>query len=161
MTFLGPRILGLLASYTPDEDERQKALAKAEDILAAGSVSHNHFWFRRAAMEDALDREEWNEADRHAGALARYTQPEPLPWSDFHCARARTLAAIGRKDLSPDAAAALRRLQDQATTAGLLSALPKIEAALRAVTTPAHQRADVREPTQSSDRTSPAAQRQG
>jgi hypothetical protein len=133
MTFIGPRILSVLAACSPDPDERAKALAKAEAILASGSVSHNHFWFRRAAMEQALERQEWDEADRQADALTQYTEPEPLPWSDFYCLRARTLAAVGRRARSPDVPATLRLLRGQAADADLRSALPKIEAALHVV----------------------------
>ena len=132
MTFIAPRILSVLAGCTPDPDERAQALAKAEEILAAGSVSHNHFWFRRATMEQALDRQEWSEAERHADALTRYTQSEPVPWSDFHCLRARTLAAVGRGSKDPEIGAALRRLHADATKVGFKAALPRIAAALGA-----------------------------
>jgi predicted ATPase/class 3 adenylate cyclase len=145
MTFIGPRIFSVLAACTSDPEERATALAKAEEILATGSVSHNHFWFRRAAMEQALERQEWDEADRQAEALAQYTQSEPLPWSDFYCLRGRTLAAVGRGDGGPETAATLKRLQDETIDAGLLSALPKIEAAMRTTGThpPPARRADL------------------
>jgi hypothetical protein len=133
MTFIGPRILAVLASCTPDPDERTQALAKAEEILASGSVSHNHFWFRRAAMEQALERQEWAEVERHADALTRYTQSEPVPWSDFHCLRARTLAAVGRGGKDSEIGTTLRRLHAQATEVGLKVALPRLEAAMGAV----------------------------
>ena len=132
-TFIGPRALVLLAACTPDPDERRKALTEAEGILASGSVGHNHFWFRRGAMEQALDRQEWDDADRHAHALEQYTAPEPLPWSDFYCLRARTLAAVGRGARDAEIPATLRRLHDEATAAGIKAALPRIESAMRLV----------------------------
>jgi hypothetical protein len=133
MTFIGPRIFSVLAACTSDPEERATALAKAEEILAAGSVSHNHFWFRRAAMEQGLECGAWDEVDRQADALADYTRPEPVPWSDFYCLRGRTLAAIGRGNGGTEPAATLRRLKDEAVKADLLSALPKIEAAMRSL----------------------------
>ena len=133
MTFIGPRIFSVLAACTSDPEERATALAKAEEILAAGSVSHNHFWFRRAAMEQGLECGAWDEVDRQADALADYSRPEPVPWSDFYCLRGRTLAAIGRGNGGTEPAATLRRLKDEAVKADLLSALPKIEAAMRSL----------------------------
>ena len=133
LTLIGARALSLLAACTPDPDERRTALAQAEDLLASGSVSHNHFWFRRAAMEQALDRQEWDEADRHAGALEQYTKAEPLPWSDFYCLRARTLAAVGRRAKDASVQANLRRLHGEATAAGIKAALPRLEAAMSIV----------------------------
>jgi predicted ATPase/class 3 adenylate cyclase len=131
MTFIGPRILSVLAGCTSDPEERTTALAKAEAILAAGSVSHNHFWFRRAAMEQALERGEWDEAERQADALNQYTRPEPVPWADFYCLRARTLAAVGRGDTGTKPAPTLRRLKEEAVKADMRAALPKIEAAMQ------------------------------
>jgi hypothetical protein len=136
MTFIGPRILSVLAACTPDPDERAQALAEAEAILASGSVSHNHFWFRRAAMELALDRQEWAEVERQADALAQYTKPEPVPWSDFFCLRGRTLAAAGRGARQSSLRDTLHALREQAEAAGLRSALPRIDAALRAPAVP-------------------------
>lgn len=132
MTFIGPRILSVLAACTPDPDERTRAMAEAEAILASGSVSHNHFWFRRAAMEQALDRQAWVEVERQADALSEYTKSEPVPWSDFFCLRGRTLAAAGRGARQPGLRDTLHALREQAEAAGLRSALPKIDAALRA-----------------------------
>ena len=71
--------------------ERRAALAEAETLLAAGSVSHNYFWFYREAIETALQAGDWEAVGRYADALERYTRPEPLPWADLHVARARAL----------------------------------------------------------------------
>ena len=130
MGFLGPYLLGVFAACTPDEAERRRALARAEELLSAKCVSHNHLWFRREAMEQCLEREEWAEAERHAEALERYTEAEPLPWSDFHCLWARSLIAAARPTRDGTVAASLASLRDEAAAAGLRTALPKIEAAL-------------------------------
>ena len=56
MAFIGPALLGWLALITDDADERRAALAEAEALLAAGSVSHNYIFFYHAAIEAALVR---------------------------------------------------------------------------------------------------------
>jgi hypothetical protein len=82
-------------------------------------------------MEQALERGEWDEAERQADALNQYTRPEPVPWADFYCLRARTLAAVGRGDTGTKPAPTLRRLKEEAVKADMRAALPKIEAAMQ------------------------------
>jgi hypothetical protein len=65
-------------------------------LLAKGAVGHNHFWFRKYAIEQALNARDWDVADRHASALATRTAGEPLPYSDMIVERGRILARIGR-----------------------------------------------------------------
>ena len=104
MAFLGPMILGALAVATDDEAVRNAALAEADELLAAGSVSQNHFLFRRNAIEACLRVRAWDHAERHAAALEDYARREPSAWTGFVVARGRALAAHGRRrQWRPDA----------------------------------------------------------
>ena len=132
MAYIGPGLLGWLALYTDDTDERRAALAEGEALLAAGSISHNYLFFYHAAIEAALATEDWAAAERYAAALEDYTRPEPLPWPDFIIARGRALAAWGRGERDPTAVERLRSLRAHAERAGLHSALAALEAALGA-----------------------------
>ena len=130
LTFSGPSALGALALTTDDPDERRRAIEEGEGLLRAGSLAHNHFRFYRDTIDAALRAEEWSEAERLAEALATFAAAEPLPWTDFHAARGRALAAWGRGERDEPKRAELRRLAEQAQSAGLLLALPAIEVAL-------------------------------
>ena len=132
MAFLGPALLAWLALFTDDDAERRAAVAEGEALLAAGSVSHNYFFFYRAAIETALATEDWCAAERYAAALEDYTRAEPLPWSDFVIARGRALAAWGRGERDATAVERLRGLRAHAERAGLRNALAALEAALGA-----------------------------
>ena len=105
---------------------------EGEALLAAGSVSHNYFFFYRAAIEAALATEDWSAAERYAAALEDYTRAEPLPLSDFVIARGRALAAWGRGERDATAVERLRGLRAHAERAGLRNALAALEAALGA-----------------------------
>jgi class 3 adenylate cyclase len=94
--FVGPVLYGLLGLIETERVARQAALAAGEALLAKGAGGHNMFWFRRHAIEAALQAEEWNEAEAHADALARRTAAEPLPYSDLIVERGRILARMGR-----------------------------------------------------------------
>ncbi len=131
MAYWGPIMLGWLARYTDDLDERRAALAEAEALLlAGGAVSHNYLFFYRAAIETALNDGDWDAAEHHAEALEDYTRPEPLPLIDLCIARGRALAAWGRGHRDAAATGRLEALRAQAERAGLCAALPAIEAAL-------------------------------
>jgi hypothetical protein len=93
ISFVGPWLLGHLAVTTEDPAERRAALAKGEEVLGKGAVSHNHLWFYCYAMQAALAACEHDDAERHATALEDYTRPEPLPWAEFFIASGRALAA--------------------------------------------------------------------
>jgi hypothetical protein len=108
---VGPVLHGLLGLIETEPSAREAALAAGEALLAKGAVGHNHFWFRRYAIEAALQAKEWDAADAHADALARRTAAEPLPYSDLIVARGRILAGIGRgtaRDEDVEELAALR-----------------------------------------------------
>jgi hypothetical protein len=94
--FVGPLLYGLLALIETERSAREAALAAGEALLAKGAGGHNHFWFRRYAIEAALQAGEWDAADTHADALARRTAAERLPYSDLIVERGRILARKGR-----------------------------------------------------------------
>ena len=96
--FIGPAIQGLIALSAEAREERSAALAAGEAVLAKGAVGHNHFWFRRYAIERALLDEDWDEVERHAEALLRRTAAEPLAYAACVATRAQVLARRGRGD---------------------------------------------------------------
>jgi tetratricopeptide (TPR) repeat protein len=104
--FFGASILGSLALCTDDAAERAAALAEGEALLDAGSVSHNHFFFARDAIDAALQAHDLDGALRYAARLRAYTADEPLPWSDAVIARAEALVAQAREATTPRAALA-------------------------------------------------------
>jgi class 3 adenylate cyclase/tetratricopeptide (TPR) repeat protein len=128
--FFGARVLGTLAVATDDTRERTQALEEGEQILRSGAVSHNHFWFYRDAMEAALGIGEWDSVERYAASLEAFTEPEPLPWSDFFIAQGRALAAFGRGKRDEGTMSDLRRLRDEAKKLDLKTAMPALEEAL-------------------------------
>lgn len=123
LAYGGPWILGYLAQMTDDPDTRRAALAEGEAALSAESVSHNHLQFRQCALEIALQEGDWDALERHARALEDYTREEPLPWSDFHVARARALMAWGKGDRDDGLVRRLRALLAEARQAGLEPAM--------------------------------------
>jgi hypothetical protein len=105
-------------------------LQEGEALLRDGGISHNYLNFYQSAMEVALLLRDWDEAQRYAAALAEYTRQEPVPWAELFIDRARALAAHGRGARKPATRKALRAIRDRVSTAGLLAALPAIDAAL-------------------------------
>jgi tetratricopeptide (TPR) repeat protein len=132
MTFFGPYVLGVLARTIDDTTVRQAAFREAEDILRAGCVSHNHFWFCREAIDICVETGAWDEVERFAKILGDYTRPEPLPLCDFYVARGRALAAFGCGERDEKTIEELRRLRDEAVGIGLKSQLPLLERAIAA-----------------------------
>jgi hypothetical protein len=120
-SFIGPWVMSTVALTTPDPDRRGAILAEAEALLAKGCVGHNYFRFYRNAIQACLNAQDWDAAERYAGELARYTAPEPTPWSDFHIDRARAMIAQGRGE---NVTQKLEELHKRARDAHLLNALP-------------------------------------
>ena len=83
-------------------------------------------------IEGALEREEWEAADRYAAALEKFTRAEPLPRSDFFIARGRALVAHGRGGCDNATMEELKLLRGEAEQIGLKLALPALEEALAA-----------------------------
>ncbi len=96
--FVGPVLQGLIALTADVRKEREAAVAAGEAVLAKGAVGHNHFLFRRYAIEWALFDEDWDEAERHGAALLHRTKDEPLPYALCVATRGRSLARLGRGD---------------------------------------------------------------
>jgi class 3 adenylate cyclase/tetratricopeptide (TPR) repeat protein len=94
--FVGPILYGLLALLEDRKQDQEIALAAGQALLAQGSVGHNHFWFRRYAIERALLFEDWKEADRQSDALLLRMADEPLTYSSLVAERGRMLARRGR-----------------------------------------------------------------
>ena len=94
--FGGPMLYGLLTLLEDHREDQEAALAAGEALLAQGSVGHNHFWFRRYAIERALRDKDWNEVDRHADALLARMADEPLAYASCLAERGHILARRGR-----------------------------------------------------------------
>ncbi|MGY3341434.1 class 3 adenylate cyclase/tetratricopeptide (TPR) repeat protein [Bradyrhizobium sp. USDA 4472] len=94
--FVGPIFFGLLALLEDRQEDQEAALDAAEALLERGAVGHNHFWFRRYAIERAILLGDWDEADRQADALLRRTADEPLPYASWVAQRGKALARCGR-----------------------------------------------------------------
>jgi class 3 adenylate cyclase/tetratricopeptide (TPR) repeat protein len=94
--FTGPILFGLLALLEDRQEDQVAALAAGEALLAEGSVGHNHFWFRRYAIERALLFADWEEADRQCDALLFRMAEEPLAYASLVAERGHVLARRGR-----------------------------------------------------------------
>jgi tetratricopeptide (TPR) repeat protein len=117
--FVGPILFGLLALAEPSTAAQETALSAGESLLEKGAVGHNHFWFRRYAIEWALCAGDWEAADRHAEAILKRTAPEPLPYSSYFARRGQLLACVGRGAASESDAKELSELRSSAAAAGL------------------------------------------
>jgi len=136
MAVTGTRVLSGMALVTEDPERRRSVLSEGEAILRSGAISHNHFWFYRDAIEVSLNIGDWESVERYAVALENYTRPEPLSCCDFFVARGRALAAFGRGQGDDEVLAELGRLREAAERAGILTAIPDLDAALRASDSP-------------------------
>jgi tetratricopeptide (TPR) repeat protein len=130
MNYLGASHLGVLALATDDVRIFESALVQGESLLGARAVSHNHFRFRRDAIDACIDRGLWDRAAHHAAALEEYASREPSPFSTFFVARARALVGYAKGDRSTLSLAELERLRREGRKFGFLYALPAIDAAL-------------------------------
>ncbi len=128
--FAGPRIVSEIARNPTEIKAKTEALAEGMRMLAAGSVSHNHFVFYENAIEVSFDIADWGGAERFASDLEDFTKAEPLPWSNFIIARGRALAAYGRGQRDSAINEELQRLSKIAQQASLKTAAHQIDAAL-------------------------------
>ncbi len=129
--FNAGRVFGALAwVMASDAEIREAALDEGEAALRKGSISHNHFWFYRFAMDALLTAKDWARVERYAAALEDFTRDEPLGWTDFYIARGRALAAFGRGGRDQSTMDELRRLRDEAERLGLKVAIQALEKAL-------------------------------
>jgi len=130
LNFAGPWALGLIAELAEEPAERDRALAEGEAVLRAGSPGHSHFIFYNHAMAAMLAAADWPRFEYYTSALADYTRDEPLPYSDYHLAMFRALAAQAQGARDPALQAELRRLRDEAARIGMKPVLPQLDAAL-------------------------------
>ena len=112
--FNGAILHGLVALVEDKPEDQEAALAAGEALLAQGSVGHNHFWFRRYAIERALLLEDWNEVDRQADALLLRMASEPLAYATHVAKRGYHLARRGRGDAAETVKEHLRHLSNAA-----------------------------------------------
>jgi class 3 adenylate cyclase/tetratricopeptide (TPR) repeat protein len=117
--FAGPILYGLLALLEDRHADQEIALAAGEALLAQGSVGHNHFWFRRYAIERALLFEDWEAADKQSDALLFRMTDEPLTYSSLVAERGRMLARRGRGEATGDDEDALRATLAAASAVGM------------------------------------------
>jgi len=130
LTFIGPTIMAVCAALIDEDDDRIHLLREAESILDTGCVAHNHLWFAEIAIDDAASRQEWQLVSRHADRLERYTESQPLEWSNFIIRCARALVSANQGDKGEATVAELHALKEQAKMSGLTTALPALERAL-------------------------------
>jgi len=119
-SFVGALTLGIAAAITLDPAERDVWLAEGEALLAKPTLSHNHLFFRRYAIEAALAAGRTDEVQRHAAALASHAAAEPMPFTDMVVRRGLLLADAANGRLSNEGRAELNALLAQAERAGCL-----------------------------------------
>jgi tetratricopeptide (TPR) repeat protein len=117
--FAGPILYGLLALVEDKRKDQEAALAAGEALLGQGSVGHNHFWFRRYAIERALLFEDWNEVARQADALLIRMSAEPLAYASVVAERGRYLVRRGLGEATDMDEEKLRLLSATAAEIGL------------------------------------------
>jgi class 3 adenylate cyclase/tetratricopeptide (TPR) repeat protein len=132
MGFLGPAVFGGLARAAGDALERGQALREGERLLRDRCLAHCHLWFYRDAIEATLECGEWDATLHYCRALEEFVSAEPLPWAQLLIRRGRVLAAFGRGERSASVQGELQSVRDEALNAGLVSAVPALEAALAA-----------------------------
>jgi DNA-binding SARP family transcriptional activator len=125
-----PWVLGALACAAAGDEKRRWALSRGEALLAKGSVGHSHLHFYQLALEATLADRQWDEVERYAELLERFTSAEPLAWSTFFVARARALTPSRRGREDAQSCGTLERLVEQARQAGLKQSLTALESAL-------------------------------
>jgi tetratricopeptide (TPR) repeat protein len=114
LRFVGPQLYGLKALLADNPSERQKALARGEELLSGGALSHNKFVFYDFAIQSSISGGQWDDAMRYCAALETYTTAEPFPWADFMVSRGRALLRRGQGDRSPELIAQLQQLRKTA-----------------------------------------------
>jgi tetratricopeptide (TPR) repeat protein len=129
VTFFGPPILGFLAQYTSDAEERRRCIDEAMRILDLGCAGHNHFFFYRPAIDLSLRLHDWECAEHYADMLESKFSEEAVPLVAFTVERARTLAAAGRGTREPGLLARLENIAQQARDAHAFFAVPELERA--------------------------------
>jgi hypothetical protein len=94
-------------------------------MTAQASSSHNHFHLRKAQIDIASKYGDWDLAERAADHLEVFTEPEPLPWTDFHIKRGRAIAKMGRGEQDEVCERLLTELQKTSKDTGMIVRLPE------------------------------------
>jgi hypothetical protein len=117
--FAGPILHGLLGLLEPRAEDQQAALDYGAELLAKGAVGHNHFWFRRYAIERALLDQNWREVQRHADELSVTLGDEPLAYGTLLIERAHILARSGLGNPASDDATRMQDLSAATMSCGM------------------------------------------
>jgi tetratricopeptide (TPR) repeat protein len=96
LSYVGPVVLSIAALVEPDADRADGYLARAEPVLAAGGLAHNHLWVHRYAIEIGWARRSADIIERHRAALKGYCAAEASPLTDFLIDRAGVLTDVIR-----------------------------------------------------------------
>lgn len=140
LAFIGPSLVGAMAAFAEDPDERKRLLQEGEAMVHAGCLAHASLMFHRDAIDVSLADKNWDEALRYAEALEASCRAEPLTFATLVAERARALVALAREGPRPDVVAELERVGRSLRQARIGSVVPKIEdvlASLPATATPA------------------------
>lgn len=92
--FIGPWVLGSAALAVGPGKEQDALLSEAETLLQAGAIGHNHFQFRRLAIDAAISAGNREAAAEQARMLSAFTAGDPTPWSNAEIARATAFASV-------------------------------------------------------------------
>ena len=91
-TFNSGRVYGSQAYITIDPAVRENALREGEKITEGDTISHNHLWFNRNAMDTMIKIRDLDRARYYADRLEGYARGKSLPWAAFFISRTRILA---------------------------------------------------------------------
>ena len=130
ISFVGALALGTAANLTDDPAERDGWLAEGEALLSKRALGHNHLYFRRGAIDASLAAGRTGEARRHAAALAKFAEREPLPFTDLVVRRGMLLADARDGTLSPEGRAELSELAASAEKARFLQLTTAMRSAI-------------------------------
>jgi len=117
MVYTGPMVLGALA-VVADEGSARDSLEEGMTLLKRRGPFHNPIWFLHDAMDSMLRFGDWDAVDGFAARLTEACSAEPVPWADFHIARCRVLAEIGRGSTDAGLTAQIQSLKGEAETRG-------------------------------------------
>lgn len=98
LTFAGPLVFVVTAMYEPDSRRQFEAMGRGEELLANSPLAHNQIFFRRLAIDWAIERGHWDEVRRYAADLKSFSAArEPLPYVDLVVERALVLADLAER----------------------------------------------------------------
>jgi len=129
MVYTGPMVLGALAAVA-DENVARESLDEGIRLLEKRGPFHNPIWFLHDAMSAMLRFGDWDAVDALAARLTEECLAEPVPWAEFHTARCRALAEIGRGTRDDGLTARLQVLKGEADGRGQAPAAAGLAEAL-------------------------------